>query len=655
MNDSTREDGAAAPDPAAAPPPSTAVLRALLYYAVGLGGEAAVDGRDTSARLRFPTHPDDGLRLGAMQTDLGHHPEHAERLLAAYVAWAQIETPDSAPTAEDRARLAELLAQPGLRAPEAAAPTADAAADDDSADPVAAAAAGWEATADADSAGEGDAAGVAADAEASADTTTDAVGDDVATAEAADDQSAADAVAAPPTLNAADIEGLSGFLASLAGRAWLAALDDARIDALHDAALRPLCATDTFAALSAADRLGLCALLATVARQSEVWTERALDRIEAGQYRSVADLRAGLSLRPRPTDEDARGNALEATVLLLRLEDGDPLNPLRIAWRRVVAAGVPPEPLRPDADREAWMLACEHEAMRILFAMKRQASTLIAALDRLGTCAIGTTDPHDGGLRGGGLFSAGREFVIWDADGNGIALVGGRWRPMGRDLISLLRRADGTLDLFVQEGAQRTLLLRIPPRDGAASSAGGSARGAEEPLEGDLRDQRGPTVDPHALVIEKWSQEQQKVYENVREKAQELGLPKDRADMLAAHTVVNWRENEKTIPRVDYVHVSRAADGDTRVTLAYMQHGQKEPIFTQTTSLNNSPAFEQSAKRMEQLSHSPTANQQQDKAQEVARNEAHMQQMKDGQRTPGQDHLQQMIEGVANPILRNKM
>lgn len=77
--------------------------RALAYFAVGVGSEGSIGGRDVSHRLSFAGNEKDGklnpignsgYSLGTLQTDLGAHPEVAQPLVAAYQGWAKTYHPD---------------------------------------------------------------------------------------------------------------------------------------------------------------------------------------------------------------------------------------------------------------------------------------------------------------------------------------------------------------------------------------------------------------------------------------------------------------------------------------------------------------------------------------------------------------------------------
>jgi len=97
-------------------------LRTLAYFAVGVGSEGSVGGRDVSNRLSFAgrvsggvMHPigNSGYSIGTLQTDLGQHPEVATTLVVAYQDWARQAHPDWTLTADQQAQTASDLGRSG--------------------------------------------------------------------------------------------------------------------------------------------------------------------------------------------------------------------------------------------------------------------------------------------------------------------------------------------------------------------------------------------------------------------------------------------------------------------------------------------------------------------------------------------------------------
>ncbi|NOT88804.1 MAG: hypothetical protein HOP03_11545 [Lysobacter sp.] len=118
---------------------------------------------------------------------------------------------------------------------------------------------------------------------------------------------------------------------------------------------------------------------------------------------------------------------------------------------------------------------------------------------------------------------------------------------------------------------------------GSSGTSGGSARG----------------IDEHA--IEKWTPEQQKVFNSVKDKVQELGIAKDDVQRIAAFSVLQFiaEKDRKPDTRVDRVQAVNA-NGDTIVRMENMKYGDREPIFTNDVRMKDAPAFDQSAAQIEQ-------------------------------------------------------
>ena len=450
--------------------------------------------------------------------------------------------------------------------------------------------------------------------------------------------------------NATVLAYIDGFLATAEGIAFAHAADRIRSERLMREVHAPLRALPLYRDATPEQAWALAAAFAITWLHNPQGVERLREDIGRGLHRDVAAVAAAATAE---TGSDPSA-ALETFRALQSAPAG---SPLADAWRTVLdePLALPTGPM-PAVDRSDAML--QYAVVRELFLRSAQAPAFAASVAQGLAYGVGRYSEDGRHFRGHGLYAADGHFALWSEDGQGAAAVGGTWHAFDRERLQRMQQRGGGVDLVLERDEGHVLLLRIPGQ--ASGTAGGTARGEDaDILEANTfdaaRSSQLASIDPHHLAIEKWSPEQQKVYENVRDKAQEMGLPKDRADMLAAHTVASWKENERLVPRVDHVHVSRSADGDTLVTLAYMQHGMKEPIFTHSASLNNSPAFEQSVAKMEQMNQRPTADQQKNRAQETARNEAHMRQVKDGERTPGQDNIQQVVEGVANPILRGRM
>jgi coenzyme F420-reducing hydrogenase alpha subunit len=131
--------------------------------------------------------------------------------------------------------------------------------------------------------------------------------------------------------------------------------------------------------------------------------------------------------------------------------------------------------------------------------------------------------------------------------------------------------------------------------DASTEAAGGGSSGSSSGTSGGTA--RG--IDERA--IEKWTAEQQKVFNSVKDKVQELGIAKDDVERIAAYSVLKFIQEKDRKPdtRVDRVQAVNA-NGDTIVRMENMKYGDREPIFTNDVRLKDTPAFDHSAAQIEQ-------------------------------------------------------
>ena len=109
-------------------------------------------------------------------------------------------------------------------------------------------------------------------------------------------------------------------------------------------------------------------------------------------------------------------------------------------------------------------LGAEYETVKTLFLHPAQAQSFINALNEDGTYRYGR--PQTEGRNGptAGFYAAGNDFVVWNQEGHGHALIGGRCSEVNRDDISRARNQDGTVDLNITRNGEVTRLLHIDPR-----------------------------------------------------------------------------------------------------------------------------------------------------------------------------------------------
>ena len=124
-------------------------------------------------------------------------------------------------------------------------------------------------------------------------------------------------------------------------------------------------------------------------------------------------------------------------------------------------------------------LGAEYETVKTLVLHPAQAQSFINALNEGGTYRYGR--PQTEGRNGptAGFYAAGNDFVVWNQEGHGHALIGGRWSEVNRNDISRARNQDGTVDLNITRNGEVTRLLHIDPRAPALH--------AEDPAQAPIR------------------------------------------------------------------------------------------------------------------------------------------------------------------------
>jgi hypothetical protein len=132
---------------------------------------------------------------------------------------------------------------------------------------------------------------------------------------------------------------------------------------------------------------------------------------------------------------------------------------------------------------------------------------------------------------------------------------------------------------------------------GEATAAASAASGSS----GSSGTSGGTAIGIDELAIEKWTAEQQKVFESVKQKVQELGIAQDDVQRIAAFSVLQFIQEKDRKPdtRVDRVQAVNA-NGDVIVRMENMKYGDREPIFNNDVRLKDAPAFDQSAAQIQQ-------------------------------------------------------
>ena len=390
-----------APQTAQAPRPTAltdAELHAVSYFAIGVGSEGSIGGRDVSNRLSFAGNTTNGVMapvgnsgfsIGTLQTDLGQHPEVARTLVGAYQDWARTNHPEWVLDANQQTQTVADLSRTGDT--------------------------------------------IRAQGGREMDTTVKSH--------------------------------LDQFLRSDEGIRYIHDNDATQANKLMRDVYTPLRETDLYRNATPDDQVRMAAIVGKAYNQSEVWGGRILDRIESGQYRSVADVSNGVGGLLRG-DQDymqtGRDAAVQGAEVVNALRNTHAQNPLNATWNNVLAGNPLVDPTRLDQDAARPNLPHEYATVKDLFLQKGEAPAFIQALDRGSTSMHGRTD-RQGAFNDDGLYAAGNNFVVWDRNGAGHAQIDGQWRDVQRDQLVRTQNPDRTVDLSVNANGRQTQLMHVDP------------------------------------------------------------------------------------------------------------------------------------------------------------------------------------------------
>ncbi|TZF84286.1 hypothetical protein FW784_12765, partial [Lysobacter lacus] len=400
-------------------------LKAAAYFAVGVTSEGSIGGHDVSYRLSFAGNVagdgrmspvgNSGYSFGTLQIDLGANPAVARDMLDHYQQWADGEP--------DRAAL--------HLTPDAYASTLHA---------------------------------------------LQRNGRAMRAAEAHD----------------IDRTDINRFLGSDVGRAFVHGLDRQHAEAItrvdrtvgnHDSALERLERTELYRNATDDDQARLAGILMKLQNQSgERYTPRLLERIERHELGSAVDVKAAVDgLLPNQANgnpdyvQSGADNTLRGIALFNTLRAAERGNPLAIAWNSVTS-----DPLAgPSHARPAGTCSAEsglkYDTIRSLFLTPEASQRLVHALDHGATLAEGDPALHHG-RRHAGFYADGGNFVHWNANGQGVACIGGHWRSVDPEHLHRAVQRDGSVDLTLTENGRTTTLLHV---DRHARTTGPAAREPE--------------------------------------------------------------------------------------------------------------------------------------------------------------------------------
>lgn len=374
-------------------------LHALAYYAIGVASE----GKDEAYQLSFAGHitrgkdgaaqltpiGNSGYTLGEMQTDLGQHPDAAGALVVGFQSWARANHPEWELTADEQAALVAQVSRDGhhIRDPEY---TRD------------------------------NRAYVAQHGTSMPSRLLPVSGQGIDTA-------------THPDIKAH----LDVYLRSPAGKAFVDAQDRQRVDGLVANVAKGLADKNLYRDASPDEQAKLFAVTAKVYNQSPKLAKEILDAIDHHHITSLAGISTKIDAFPEymRTGRDA---ALAGADVFIALQTAEENNPLHGAWHDAIAA-----PIAATTQPAGSAPAAEHAAVKALFVQQAEGWHLIDVLEAGGAYSYG--DPAHAHSRG--FYAEGRDFLLWDRNGQGSGRIDGQWMTFARDDIVLHHNADESLDV----------------------------------------------------------------------------------------------------------------------------------------------------------------------------------------------------------------
>lgn len=403
---------------------SDAELRALAYFAIGIGSEGSIGGRDVSNRLAFAgtirngvMDPvgNSGYSIGTLQTDLGQHPEAAAQLVDAYQTWARTGHRDWLLTDAQLTQTVNDLGRNGQ-------------------------------TIEAQN-------GRPLDATVKSHLDIFLVSDAGITFVHGRDVAQIDTLMRPGG-GMDQLQGTTFYQGSSLG-------DQAKLATM---------------------------ILKLENQAGQGYYPRIINAINGGTINSTEEAKAmvdGFMPNRNGPDyiESGMDHALVGAEVFNSLRNAHPLNPLHQPWQAVLADPLV-NPTQTGQDAAHPNLSSEYTAIKSLFLQKQSAPALIEALDQGGAYGYNITNSRGQSRpQSTSLYASGDDFVVMDGRGIGKAYIRGAWSDVDRtDLIRVDNR-DDTIDLNINRDGATELLLHIDPNAPVLRPGGGLPPGGEiDPL-----------------------------------------------------------------------------------------------------------------------------------------------------------------------------
>jgi hypothetical protein len=329
----------------------------------------------------------------------------------------------------------------------------------------------------------------------------------------------------------------------------------------------PLCDTALFRASSQEEQLRLAAVVAKAYNQSERWGGRILRHVEDGTLGSLDEVKQAIKDLPDSGDEymlTGRDAALEGAEVLIALRNSDPRSPLHGIWVSVAADPLV-DPTRLGGDAARPDLPHEYATVKTLFLQRQEAPAFIAALDRGVVSTHGRRDKAGTAFVDDGLYAAGDDFVVWDADGNGQARTGGEWSEVHRDAMAYRRNADDTIDLQHGVDGRGVRLLHADRHAPALRPV--AARDGDGPTHASLE------ADESRDVIDRLSPRDRECLGRLAHVARSAGYDESESARIAGAGLAALRRD----PLVRTADEVRMHGGD--LVILHAPHGDLPPMF----------------------------------------------------------------------------
>ncbi|RYG88428.1 MAG: hypothetical protein EON59_04455 [Alphaproteobacteria bacterium] len=386
-----------------------AEIRALAYFAIGIGSEGSIGGRDVSNRLAFAGTVRNGVMdpvgnsgysIGTLQTDLGQHPEAAAQLVDAYQAWARTYHIDWLLTDAQRTQTANDLGRNG-QAIEAQN-------------------------------------GRPLDATVKSHLDTFLASD-----------------AGITFVHERDVAQIAALVRPGGG-----------MDQLQGTLLYQNSSLDDQAKLATM-------VLKLENQAGQGYYPRMINGIRSGTINSTEDAknvvdgfmpnRSGPSRDGPDYVESGMDHALEGTEVFNALRNADPRSPLHQPWQSVLANPLV-NPTQTAQDAAHPNLGSEYVAIKVLFLQKQSAPAFVEAMAQGGAYGYNVINGRGQSRpQSTSLYASGDDFVLMDGTGAGKAYVGCVWSDVERTELTRINNRDGTIDLDINRGGATERLLHIDP------------------------------------------------------------------------------------------------------------------------------------------------------------------------------------------------